>query len=141
MAASQLLAAAGCSVEPERLLCCGRPLISNGLLIQAVRHAQHNVEELYSRAAMGRPIIACEPSCILTIKDDYPALLRGELRRKAETVAAQCYTFEEFVDSQMAAADPPPVRFKAGVGKILVQAHCHQRSLVGMGPLLRLLRR
>ena len=25
----------------------------------------------------GRPIIACEPSCILTIRDDYPALLRG----------------------------------------------------------------
>ena len=50
---------------------------------------------LYPWAAAGKPIIACEPSCILTIKDDYPALLRGELRRQAEVVAAACLTFEE----------------------------------------------
>ena len=35
----------------------------------------------------------------------------------------------------------PPLRFAAGPGRILVQGHCHQRSLVGMGPTLRLLRR
>src|SRR5207245_147908 len=74
----------------EELCCCGRPLISNGLLSQAVRYAQHNVERLHAWARTGRPIIACEPSCILTIKDDYPALLRGELRHKAEKVAAAC---------------------------------------------------
>ena len=47
---------------------------------------------------LASPIIACEPSCILTIKDDYPALLRGELRQKAEVVAAACQTFEEFLN-------------------------------------------
>src|SRR5262249_16795857 len=64
--------------------CCGRPMISNGLLTEAARLANHNVETLFSFAAGGQPIIASEPSCILTIKDDYPALLRGEERRKAE---------------------------------------------------------
>ena len=44
----------------------------------------------------GMPIIACEPSCILTIKDDYPALLKGERREKAKAVAGPAYTFEEF---------------------------------------------
>src|SRR5262249_55050217 len=72
----------------ERALdCCGRPLISNGLLSQAVENARSNVEHLYPWATEGRPIIACEPSCILTIKDDYPALLQGEMRHKAEVVA------------------------------------------------------
>ncbi len=47
--------------------------------------------------AQGRPIVACEPSCILTIRDDYPALLRGELRAKAESVAAACMTIEELL--------------------------------------------
>ena len=54
-------------------------LISNGLLDQAVANARHNVERLHDWASRGGTIIACEPSCILTIKDDYPALLKGEL--------------------------------------------------------------
>ena len=41
--------------------CCGRPLISSGLLDQAVKQAQHNVESLYPWAAAGKPIMACEP--------------------------------------------------------------------------------
>src|SRR4029077_14463636 len=100
----------------------------NGLLSQAVRHAQHNVERLYAWALTGKPIIACEPSCILTIKDDYPALLRGELRGKAEKVAAACQTLEEFLESQLldktgsTAAD---LRWRPGPRTILVQGHCH----------------
>ncbi len=125
---------------PSGLRCCGRPLISNGLLDKAVRDARHNVERLYPWAAAARPIVACEPSCILTLKDDYPALLRDDMRRKAHTVAAVCWTLEEFVESSLA-GEPSPVRFQPGPRRILVQGHCHQRSLVGMEPLLRLLRR
>jgi FAD/FMN-containing dehydrogenase/Fe-S oxidoreductase len=128
---------------PGDLICCGRPLISNGLLTDAMHHARHNVDCLYPWAATGRPIVACEPSCILTIKDDYPALLRGEERRKAEAVAAACRTFEEFAESWLASGAPS--RQAAGLGagprKILVQTHCHQRALVGTGPTLRLLGR
>jgi FAD/FMN-containing dehydrogenase/Fe-S oxidoreductase len=121
-------------------VCCGRPMISNGLLGRAVRYAEHNVHSLYPWASAGKPIIACEPSCILTIKDDYPALLKGGARQKAETVAAACFTFEEYLESLLAARQPQ-VNFKPGPRKILVHAHCHQRSLVGMEPTLRLLRR
>lgn len=128
---------------PWRYWCCGRPLISNGMLNRAVENARQNVESLFPWAARGKPIIACEPSCILTIKDDYPALLRGEERKKAEVVAAACQTFEEFMDSALSGL-PEGVKLKALTSparRILVQAHCHQRSLVGMGPIMRLLRR
>jgi FAD/FMN-containing dehydrogenase/Fe-S oxidoreductase len=127
-----------------RLRCCGRPLISNGMLDQAVRHARHNVRVLYPAAARGERIIACEPSCILTIKDDYPALLRGDDRSMAQVVAAACLTFEEFTES-VASREPPEdgaaARLPAVPRKIIVHGHCHQRSLVGMEPTLRLLRR
>jgi FAD/FMN-containing dehydrogenase/Fe-S oxidoreductase len=122
---------------PWGLRCCGRPFISNGMLDQAVEHARRNVERLYPWAAAGKVITACEPSCILTIKDDYPALLRGEERRQAETVAAACRTFEECLDPVMAAGPA----FRRAPGKVLVQAHCHQRSLTGTGAMLGLLRR
>lgn len=116
--------------------CCGRPMISNGMLGQASAHARHNVECLYPWAAEGIPILACEPSCILTIKDDYPALLRGELGRQARVVAERCMTFDEHMD-QMGAA----LTFMRGPKQILLQGHCHQCSLVGNAPTLRVLRR
>jgi len=125
--------------QPMGVRCCGRPMISNGMLDKAVRHAQYNVESLFPWAASGKPIIACEPSCILTIKDDYPALLRGELREQSQTVAGVCFTFEEYVESLL--AKKTDATFRPGPKKILVQGHCHQRSLVGMSAALRLLRR
>ena len=107
-------------------------------------NARHNVALLHDWARAGWAIVACEPSCLLTIKDDYPALLRGEERSQAETVAAACLTFEECLESLLAEADSsnaPALAFRAGPKQILVQGHCHQRSLVGMGPLLKLLGR
>ncbi len=151
-------------VWSSKVLCCGRPLISNGLLSQATEHARQNVECLFDWASRGMPIVSSEPSCILTIKDDYPALLRGELRQKAEVVAAACQTFEEFMETTLASGvasaprvqdackdaargaltqprSPHALSFRPGPKRILVQGHCHQRSLVGMAPTLKLLRR
>jgi FAD/FMN-containing dehydrogenase/Fe-S oxidoreductase len=140
MAAVRLLQSARADVTlgPPDLRCCGRPLISNGMLDEAVAHARHNVTSLYPWAAGGAPITACEPSCILTIRDDYPALLRGDLRRQAEVVASACLTVDEVLDRLPADS---PLRFRSGPKRILMQGHCHERSLVGMGAALRVLRR
>jgi len=141
-AAIALFNRAGCRVTfgPPGLRCCGRPLISNGLLNQAVANAKHNVERLYEWSRGGGRIIACEPSCILTIRDDYPALLKGELRSRTETVAQACQTFEELLAAMLMPDSCAPLRWRPGPERILVQAHCHQRSLVGTGPMLKLLR-
>jgi FAD/FMN-containing dehydrogenase/Fe-S oxidoreductase len=120
------------------LVCCGRPFISNGMLDQAVAAARANVRRLYPFAAAGGKITACEPSCILTLKDDYPALLQGAERQQAETVAAACQTFAEFTEPLLAAG--ARTLLQSGPRTILVQGHCHQRALVGMGPLMGLLR-
>lgn len=141
-AAIELLRSAGCEVTlgPPGLRCCGRPFISNGLLDQAVSNAQHNVERLHRWANGGGSIITCEPSCILTIKDDYPALLRGDLRTRAETVARASLTFEEYLNSIVTANGRGKLNWKSGRRKVLIQAHCHQRSLVGTGPMHNVLR-
>jgi Fe-S oxidoreductase len=131
---------------PRDLRCCGRPLISSGLLDRAAEAARHNVDCLWAWADRGWKIVACEPSCLLTFTDDYPALLKAVARRRAEAVAQSCLTFEEALESVLAeagdGANPPPrLSFVTGPRRIVVQGHCHQRSLVGMGPTLRLLRR
>ena len=45
------------------------------------------------------------------------------------------------METRLAEPERRPSAFRAGPKRILVQGHCHQRSLVGMGPTLRLLRR
>ena len=142
VAAIELLRLTGCAVSlgPPGLRCCGRPMISNGLLDQAVANARHNVERLHGWAMNGGPIIACEPSCILTIKDDYPSLLKGSLRSQAEVVARASLTIEEFLDSILDVETSSRIGWKPGPRRILVQGHCHQRALVGVEPMLRLLR-
>lgn len=125
-------------VGPPGWRCCGRPLISNGLLDKASALARQNVDALFEWARRGVRITACEPSCLLTIRDDYPALVRGERHRRAEAVAAACRTIEEvlapIVDGRILSTAPALPR------RILAHAHCHQRSLVGPGALLASLR-
>jgi FAD/FMN-containing dehydrogenase/Fe-S oxidoreductase len=132
----------GCPVTlgPRALRCCARPMISSGMLSEAVANAQKNVELLYPWASEGGQIISCEPSCILTIRDDYPALVPGYLRGHAEIVAHACLTFEECFTAALRREQLGSVRWKQGPSQVLVQAHCHQRSLVGTAPLLQLLR-
>ena len=58
--------------------------------------AARNTEALHADAAAGRPLVFCEPSCLSAVREDAPALLRGESRRRAEKVAAVSVLFEEF---------------------------------------------
>jgi Fe-S oxidoreductase len=138
-----LAGAAGFSVhlapgKQKRLgqgLCCGRPLISNGMVTRAVEKARGVVEELYPWAENGLPIVGVEPSCILTLRDDYPALLRGHWRNRAEKVAAACLTFEEFF-LKITEENGTALQFTYCPKKILVHGHCHQKALVGMEPTM-----
>src|SRR5690606_23322350 len=117
----------------EKRRCCSRPMISKALLSQAKANAAHNVSLLAPYARRGIPIVGCEPSCILTIRDDYPDLVPGD---DAQIVAEQTTTFEEFI---VGGAHPQKLEFDAHSAKVLIHGHCHQKSLVGFGPSYRAL--
>jgi FAD/FMN-containing dehydrogenase/Fe-S oxidoreductase len=122
IAALEILERGGCRVDVVRPGCCGRPLISQGLLAEARSHAAMVVESLFPIASRGEKILFCEPSCLSAVKEDAPSLLRGDLQKKAQTVASSCQLFEEFA----AQLDLP---LRAGPGKILLHGHCHQKSM------------
>ena len=71
--------------------------------------------------------------------------LHDEMQRQGSETAAMLLgrrTFEDFRESVLATNDPPsPLTFRAGPRRVVVQGHCHQRSLVGLAPMLRLLKR
>ncbi|MES1258493.1 MAG: FAD-linked oxidase C-terminal domain-containing protein, partial [Acidobacteriota bacterium] len=122
IAAVEVLERGGCEVNVVRPGCCGRPLISQGLLSDARAHAAKLVEGLHPVAQRGEAILFCEPSCLSAVKDDAIALLRGEMQRKAREVAAACQFFDEFAATLDLPLRPAP-------GKILLHGHCHQKSM------------
>lgn len=137
-AAVALLEAAGLSVECPPHVCCGRPMISQGLLDEARRLAETNLRALIRHAREGTPIIGLEPSCILTFADEFPQLVPQVAARR---IAAQVTTIEAFLDDLLE-REPQALRFQSTAGRrVLYHAHCHQKALIGSAPAVSLLRR
>jgi FAD/FMN-containing dehydrogenase/Fe-S oxidoreductase len=125
-AAVELLEAGGYRVELADKKCCGRPLISKGMLAEAKAHAEWNVERLHPWAARGAPIVGLEPSCLLTLRDETPELVRTEAAR---AVARSCFLLEEFLVRERQRGLTLP--FRTGRRRALLHGHCHQKALVG----------
>ena len=131
----QLLEAAGYRVTLADKKCCGRPLISKGMLAEARDHAAWNVERLRPYAERGVPIVGLEPSCLLTLRDEYVDLLRSA---GARAVAAQALLFDEFLARERARG--LSLAFRPVARGALLHGHCHQKALVGTAPTVAALR-
>ncbi len=134
VAAVEVLERAGRAVEVVRPGCCGRPLISQGLLGEARAHAAQVIESLFPIAQRGEKILFLEPSCLSAVKDDAVGLLRGEAQQKARTVAEACLLFEEY-------AVKLDLALRSGPSRILLHGHCHQKSMGLLAPAVALLSR
>lgn len=134
--ATRVLESLGYGVKLVAKKCCGRPLISKGMLKRAQEHAAWNVAMLVDEVKAGVPIIGLEPSCLLTLRDEYPELLRSEAARQ---VAEQSFLLEEFLLRENA-LEPFRTDPSAPKEKILLHGHCHQKALVGMAPTVEALR-
>jgi Fe-S oxidoreductase len=128
MAGVQVLEIAGFDVELAPDACCGRPLISQGLLGSARRQAASSVDRLYPLAERGVPIVFFEPSCLSAIREDVPSLLRGEDQRRALRVADHALLFEEFLEREW---EGGRLQLDLGDGpaRILLHGHCHQKAM------------
>ncbi len=137
VAAVEVLEAAGASVRFEPHICCGRPLISQGLLGAAKELAARNVERLHAAARRGETIVFLEPSCLSALREDAPSLLRGAEQEQARRVAQSAMLFEEYLERECAAGRLTlPVR--QGPTAVMLHAHCHQRAM-GLAPAARAL--
>ena len=128
IAATEVLEAAGYEVLLSNHGCCGRPMISKGLVEQARVAARETINRLAPLAARGIPIIGLEPSCILSLKDEYNSLLPDDPR--VQTVADQVQLFEAFIAD---AADREELNcsFTEDTKTVKLHGHCHQKALAG----------
>ncbi len=129
-AAVTVLKAAGIAVHPltagprERPLCCGRTFLSAGLVEEAREEARRTVAALRPHLEAGRTIVGLEPSCLLTLRDEFTALLPGE---ETARIARSAKLFEEFLaaESEAGRLDLP---LKPLPTTAHLHGHCHQKA-------------
>jgi Fe-S oxidoreductase len=108
----------------------GRTLLAAGMVDKAKERAQEVLDTLFPFVADDIPIIGLEPSCLLTLRDEYIAMLPSV---GAEALAKQAVLFEEFLakEANAGALDlklkPLPQK------KALLHGHCHQKAFAAMG--------
>ncbi len=140
MAGTRLLEAAGLTVGLAGNVCCGRPLISQGLLSAARSRGETNTELLFPLVEKGEKLVFFEPSCLSAMREDVPALLRGEVRRNAQRVADSCVLFEEFLEQELHEGKVD-LAFRPGPAELLLHGHCHQKAMGLVAPAKALLSR
>jgi FAD/FMN-containing dehydrogenase/Fe-S oxidoreductase len=138
-AAIELLELAGWQVRLEDSGCCGRASLSKGLLDQSRRMAADMTGRLGDAAARGVPIVGVEPSCLLTLRDEYPALLPDDPRARA--VAAATRLPEELLLAAVADGRLVlPQESTVSGRRVMFHGHCHQKALAGTAATTALLR-
>jgi len=142
-AAERVLRRAGYDVLPipapddGRPLCCGRTFLAAGLVDQARAEARRTIAALEPFVENGIPIVGLEPSCLLTLRDEFTVLLPG---KESAALAKSAFLFEEFVAGEIAAK-----RFALAVSALperaaLVHGHCHQKAFNTVGAVEAALR-
>jgi Fe-S oxidoreductase len=102
-AAIEVLEAAGYAVEladggnGQRPLCCGRTFLAAGMVDEAKVEARRMLAALRPHLERGVPIVGLEPSCLLTLRDEYLAMGLGD---EALRLAKHAVLFEEFIAAQ-----------------------------------------
>jgi len=147
-AAVELLEALGYDVHLPKVGCCGRSMISMGLLKDAIRTADRTLECLrpFIEDDSVKAILVCEPSCLATMKDEWLQLKLATDKSLRRRLIEKAIMADEFIErdwdhhpvrptlaaSRSGAAEGPPVLF---------HGHCHQKALWGEQTAANLLRR
>ena len=145
-AALQVLKAAGYTVHiaskaqaDGKHLCCGRTYLASGMLDQAKAKAGELMTSLWPFAEKGIPIVGLEPSCLLTLRDEFLVMNLGP---QAQAISEQAMLFEEFLAREAAAGRLEALKsqLQASDHAILLHGHCHQKAFGAISPVMDVLK-
>ena len=136
-AAVKLLENAGFEVIlVERRECCGRPMLSKGMIEPARERAQKNISLLAEFVKNRIPVVGTEPSCILTFRDEYLDLLPDN--EDAQILSKNSYMIDEFL-SNLSESGRLKIDWKDNGPDVFYHGHCNQRSIIGNNSALNML--
>jgi len=109
--------------------CCGRTALAAGM----IERARGAARRMLDACAGEMPVIGLEPSCLLTLRDEYRALLPGTA---TEALASRAMLLSEFL-----AQANPALNLRAVAAVAHVHGHCHQKAFGAFPDVLAALRR
>jgi FAD/FMN-containing dehydrogenase/Fe-S oxidoreductase len=113
----------------SRPLCCGRTFLSTGLVDEAKAEAGRLLEAMRPHIEAGLPVVGLEPSCLLSLRDEFGSMLPGS---ETTALAEKALLFEEFLANEAKAG-----RIEGPIAKlektVHLHGHCHQKSFGAMG--------
>ncbi len=107
----------------------GRTYLSKGLVKKAAVLADKNVEMMKDIISEETPLIGIEPSAILSFRDEYPQLVKKELKVKALELSKNALMFDEFIMREAEKGNITSDMFTTEVAEIKLHGHCHQKAL------------
>ncbi len=129
--------AASTDAEPARPLCCGRTYLSAGLVDSAKREARRMLAALAPHVAAGATIVGLEPSCLLTLRDEFLVMGLGE---PAQRLAERALLIEEFLAREHGAGRLQLPLKRIAHRRALVHGHCHQKAFDALNPAVTVLK-
>jgi Fe-S oxidoreductase len=129
--------AAGEGRASRRPLCCGRTFLSTGRVDDAREEAQRTLEALQPHLRAGRPIVGLEPSCLLTLRDEFLVMRLGEVAAEA---ASSAMLIEEFLAREHREGRLALPLRALPQKRALLHGHCHQKAFDALQPAVDVLR-
>jgi FAD/FMN-containing dehydrogenase/Fe-S oxidoreductase len=113
--------------------CCGRAMISVGLLDDAIRSADRTIAAIkpFVEDASLAAIVVCEPSCLSAMKDDWLQLKLSSPLALRRQIAERAMLVEDFVERKWDEHPQRPTIIESCRSPICLHGHCHQKALWG----------
>lgn len=142
-AAKAVLEAAGYQVQLVQPLdgghplCDGRTFLATGLVEEACIEARRMLDALKPYVERGIPVIGLEPSCLLTLRDEFKSMLPGE---ETNALSESALLLEEFLAQQHQAGKLQLKLKPLSAKRALVHGHCHQKAFATMDAMQQTLK-
>jgi Fe-S oxidoreductase len=115
----------------------GRSFISKGVLDEAKKIADFNVNFFKDKISNKTPLVGIEPSAILTFRDEYLRL--ADDKKSANEIAKNTFTIEEFIKQEFDKNNIVSERFTDENQVLKIHGHCQQKSLSNIEPTFKML--
>ena len=128
-ATRKVLEAGGYTVLEDtssRPLCCGRTFLSAGLVDEARVELWRLVTALGAHARRGVAIVGIEPSCLLTLRDELPVVVKDEA---VPAITKQSVLLEELLAGESRRGSLKLPFRENGKREAFLHGHCHQKAL------------
>ncbi len=117
----------------------GRAWLSKGLIRNAQKIANKNIELLSGIISEKIPLIGIEPSAILTFRDEYPDLAFDANAEASKKLAKNVFFIDEFLAAEIGKGNITQDQFTQEKREIQLHGHCQQKAVSNIAASVKIL--